>query len=164
VLNWYLQAIRRAKSKNEGHDYVLEPIYIFCSALVKYLYAGKLDAKSVMEFLDKEKDLQKNNVDDNADQEIIYLGNNVDNVNSDQASPSNFLMSELNQQTQHLPMDTANAYNAIFKRITDIRATDIKGWHHRPVYRVKMYIFVFIVFNINPCSLIDCLDVLLCLS
>jgi hypothetical protein len=112
---------------------------------VKYLYAGKLDAKSVIEFLDKERELQKKSIDNNTDQEVVYLGSNVvDNSTHDQAaSSSNLLMSELSQKTTHLPTDTANAYNAIFKRITDIKAADNKGWHHRPVYRVRSRYILF---------------------
>lgn len=133
-----MQAIRRTKFKNGRHNHVLEPIYIFCSALVKYLYAGKLDAKSVTKFLANERDLQNSSTDQDANQEVIYLGSNVDHSSSDQVSPNNLLLTELNQQTAHLPVDTAKAYNAILLRLTDIKTEDVKGWHHRPVYRVSM--------------------------
>lgn len=144
-----MQAIRRTKSKNGRHDHVIEPIYIFCSALVKFFYRGKIDAKTVQEYLSKEKSLQQQEVDP----DVVYIGSsNADDATTSQEqqqpnSAADKLLSGLNQYTAHLPVDTANAYNAIFNRIAEIRVADSKGWHHRPIYRVcankTIYDFTF---------------------
>lgn len=124
MYHWYLQAIKQAK--NSKFDKVLEPIYIFCSTLVKNLYRGKLDAKSVELLLANEKEI---NTESASEDDIIYMGSSTD------IEPN--VAKELSQYSQHLSPDIANAYHAIFQRIMDIRNADTKGWHHRPVYRVK---------------------------
>lgn len=147
MLDWYLQAIRRTKPKNGRHEHVLEPIYNFCSALVKFLYQGKMDASTVLVFLNKEKSLQQASSlkqQEDGDSDVVYMGSSADTMSAvpqeQRPAPSsaiNRVSNELKMHSAHLPDDTANAYNSIFKRITEIRAADSKGWHHRPVYRVS---------------------------
>ncbi|KAG1115147.1 hypothetical protein G6F42_014009 [Rhizopus arrhizus] len=154
VLDWYLQAIRRTKPKNGRHEHVLEPIYNFCSALVKFLYQGKMDASTVLVFLNKEKSLQQASSlkqQEDGDSDVVYMGSSADTMSAvpqeQRPAPSsaiNRVSNELKMHSAHLPDDTANAYNSIFKRITEIRAADSKGWHHRPVYRIAwMYYHVY---------------------
>ncbi|CEP09034.1 hypothetical protein, partial, partial [Parasitella parasitica] len=146
VLYWYLQAICRTKPKNGRHDHVLEPVYIFYSALVKFLYRGKIDAKTALDFLFKEKSLQE---PEEKDPNVVHASNLVEgNIATAQeqrpVSATDRLLNDLKRHSAYLPVDTANAYNAIFKRITDIRAADSKGWHHRPIYRIAwMYYHVY---------------------
>ncbi|KAI8639579.1 hypothetical protein BD408DRAFT_371457 [Parasitella parasitica] len=146
VLHWYLQAICRTKPKNGRHDHVLEPIYIFYSALVKFLYQGQIDSKTALDFLFKEKSLQG---PEEKDVEVVHVGNHADGVTAvvqeqRPVSATDKVLNDLKQHSAHLPVDTANAYNAIFKRITDIRTADSKGWHHRPIYRIAwMYYHVY---------------------
>lgn len=134
MYNWYLQAITRAKSKKSKHEHVLEPIYVLCSALVKNLYQGKIDAKSVEQILANEKEIGNRKTESASDDDVIYVGSSTDLPNNDATNIQ--ILKELTQYSQHLPPETANAYKAIFARITEIRNADTKGLHHRPVYRV----------------------------
>ncbi|GAN06215.1 hypothetical protein MAM1_0115c05695 [Mucor ambiguus] len=159
VLDWYLQAIRRTKLKNGRHEHVLEPIYNFCSALVKFLHQGKIDATTVLEFLNKEQLLQQasslKQQREEKDSDVVHMGSSVDNMvvvqtqeqqprPAPSSSATDRVLNELTIFSEHLPNNTANAYNSIFKRLVEIRAADSKGLHHRVIYRMAwMYYHVY---------------------
>ncbi|KAK4510606.1 uncharacterized protein ATC70_005037 [Mucor velutinosus] len=162
VLDWYLQAIRRTKLKNGRHEHVLEPIYNFCSALVKFLYQGKIDANTVLEFLNKEQLLQQasslkqQQQQGEKDPDVVFMGSSADNMAvvppqeqqqqrpAPSTSATDRVLNELAIFSGYLPVDTANAYNSIFKRLVEIRAADSKGLHHRVIYRMAwMYYHVY---------------------
>lgn len=140
------------KSHTSNVEPILEPIYIFCSYLAKYLYAGKIEPKDVEEFLAREKLLHQpasassvaggtggtvaattamETQNEAEQQEMISLSNN-----GPEASTS-ALMEELQLYSTHLPAETAHAYNAVFQRLEEIRVADKKSTHHRPFYRVS---------------------------
>ncbi|KAI7893343.1 uncharacterized protein EV154DRAFT_501727 [Mucor mucedo] len=134
VLEWYLQAIRRTNSKQGKHDQDLESIYIFCSYLVKYFYQGKLEAADVQEFLARERALHHVQTKDNvAEQEVVFLENSTDAVIAENSS---LLSKELKLQSGYLSEESANAYNAIFLRLSEMRIADNKSWQHRTIYRI----------------------------
>lgn len=158
VLDWYLQAVRRTNSKQGKHDQDIEPIYIFCSYLVKYFHQGKLEAIDVHELLASERALHNvQPMEDGTEQEVVFLGSSTDNSIAEKSS---LLLQELKPQTCHLPLETARAYNAVFLRLSEMRITDNKSWQHRTIYRVSkiVAIFITIIFNIQYFHL-DCLDV-----
>lgn len=131
----YLQAIRRTNSKQGKHDQDLESIYIFCSYLVKYFYQGKLEAADVQEFLARERALHHVQTKENvAEQEVVYLGSNI---GTNIAENSSLLLKELKLQSGHLLEESADAYNAIFLRLSEMRIADNKSWQHRTIYRVS---------------------------
>ncbi|KAL9554649.1 hypothetical protein MBANPS3_002732 [Mucor bainieri] len=170
VLDWYLQAIRRTKLKNGRHEHVLEPIYNFCSALVKFLHQGKMEAAAVLDFLNKEQLVQQASTlkqqqrqQDDKDPDVVYMGSSTDNMaavqdqqqqqqprpaaassSSSSSAVTDRVLNELIQFSAYLHADRANAYNAIFKRLVQVRAADSKGLHHRVIYRMAwMYYHVY---------------------
>ncbi|KAI9260891.1 hypothetical protein EDC94DRAFT_610142 [Helicostylum pulchrum] len=140
VLEWYMKAISRASSKSGKHELDFDPIYIFCSYLVKYFYQGKLQTKDVEELLAAESLLHKN-PHNAADQDIIFLGSSNDRTFADKCST---LFEELDQQTGHLPADCALMYNAIFIKLSEMRVNDSKNSQHRTIYRMAwMYYHIY---------------------
>ncbi|KAI9478245.1 MAG: hypothetical protein EXX96DRAFT_570148 [Benjaminiella poitrasii] len=144
VLDWYLQAIRKIKAKNGRYDHALEPIYLFYSALVKYLCKGELDTKTVEELLVNEKTLNVRTQEENSDQDVIYLASNTESTQKDLNSMPSQLMADLSRDTTHLTSEMANVYTTILQRLIGIRAADSKGVHHRVTYRLAwMYYHVY---------------------
>jgi hypothetical protein len=146
----YLQAIKRDLHQQQGdHDIDLEPLYTLCTALVKYLYNGKIEAAVVQECLEKEKELYNQRVKENSETVVNAEVHPINNgskpmdgvaiVNDDTtARESPFVYS------MHLPNDAACAYNGIFDRLSELRKMDKKKWHHRIVYRVSIILSFFL--------------------
>lgn len=131
-----MQAIKRTKFRKSKQDQQFEPIYIFCSYLVKYLHDGKLEAKDVLELLANEKALHKSPLTvQDSDPDIVFVGTGADITNST-------ISQELLSQSTHLSGETAHAYNAVFERLLEIRGVDSKNWQHRAIYRVKLLVTV----------------------
>jgi hypothetical protein len=96
-----------------------------------------LEAKDVIELLENEKALHKSpNTEEEADQEVMILGSSSDIKN---AGKSSAVLQELLSQLSHLPIETANAYNLVFQRLSEIRGVDSKNWQHRAIYRVSRF-------------------------
>lgn len=103
--------------------------------MVKYFYQGKLEAADVQEFLARERALHNVQTKDNvAEQEVVFLGNSTD---AGIAENSSLLSKELKLQSGYLSEESANAYNAIFLRLSEMRIADNKSWQHRTIYRVS---------------------------
>jgi hypothetical protein len=97
---------------------------------VKDLYHGRLDPRSVEGLLNE---ISHKKLGTSSDYDVV-ASSSAEAANGES---NNQILKELHQYTQHLPIETANAYNMIFIRITDIKNADAKGWQHRPVYRVS---------------------------
>ncbi|KAI9264814.1 hypothetical protein BY458DRAFT_513660 [Sporodiniella umbellata] len=123
ILDWYMKAIEESKKENPK-DFLVEPVYILCAALVKYLFKGEISASTVMEYLSKERALSQTLSVEGphaGDDDLIQTGR------------------------EHLPPDVAIAYEYIFKRLLDLVISDTKGWQHRPVYRLAwMHYYIFL--------------------
>lgn len=128
-----MKAISRTSAKAGKHEQDFDPIYIFCSYLVKYFYQGKLQTKDVAELLAAESALYKDPLNA-ADQDIIFLGSSNDRTFAEKSST---LLEELNQHTGYLPADCALMYNAIFIKLSEMRVNDSKNSQHRTIYRVS---------------------------
>lgn len=88
-----------------------------------------------MELLANERALHQSPIiNEDADQEVVILGSTLDLKNTEKSSA---LLQELQSQSSHLPIETANAYNLIFQRLSEIRGIDSKNWQHRAIYRVS---------------------------
>jgi hypothetical protein len=128
-----LKAISRTSQKSGKHEQDFDPIYNFCSYLVKYFYQGKLQPEDVGDLLAAESILHKNPTNE-ADQDIIFLGSNNDRTFAEKSSS---LFEELNQHVGHLHADCALMYNAIFVKLSEMRVNDNKNSQHRTIYRVS---------------------------
>lgn len=115
MLGWYIKAIQESK-KEHTRDLLIEPVYIFCAAIVKYLYRGKITTPVAIEFLCKERQVSQLSTENNGsyvfDHDLLQNGR------------------------ERLPPDVVKAYQLVFKRLLDLVNSDTKGWQHRPVYRV----------------------------
>ncbi|CAO3660434.1 unnamed protein product [Rhizopus stolonifer] len=123
VLGWYIKAIQESK-KEHPRDLLIEPVYIFCAAIVKYLYRGKITATVAIEFLCKERQVSQLSTEINGsyvfDHDLLQNGR------------------------ERLPPDVLKAYQLVFKRLLDLVNSDTKGWQHRPVYRLAwMHYYIF---------------------
>lgn len=114
---------------NEGtKDGPLEPVYLLCSYLTKYLYQQKISANLVMEYLQIEASIRAaqtaNGPSEEPEMNTLHTNSLEDHDMIESAAA-------------YMPLDVATAYSAILKRLVNIANTDTKNWHHRPVYRVK---------------------------
>lgn len=149
------------------------------------MYQGKIDANTALEFLNKEQLLQQasslKQQQEDKDSDVVYIGSSTDNMavvptqeqqqqqqQKQQQRPASSIsatdrvLNELATFSEYLPLDTAKAYNSIFKRLVEIRAADSKGLHHRVIYRVSQGQNE--VDEIANMCLLDGLDVLSCVS
>ncbi|KAI8080754.1 uncharacterized protein B0P05DRAFT_72267 [Gilbertella persicaria] len=139
VLSWYLKSVSCTKFKNERKEQ--ESVYVFYSALVKYLYQGKIDAQTVESYISAEHSLKKantTNVDQGIDQNIFEPTYHEGSLNNNQ------LMIPTTNLAIHLPSDVAHAYDLILQRLMSIRSIDSKTWFHNAIYRIAwMYFYVY---------------------
>ncbi|CEI91811.1 hypothetical protein RMCBS344292_06089 [Rhizopus microsporus] len=127
VLDWFIYAIRLGGHNEGSKEGPLEPVYILCSYLTKYLYQQKISTSLVMEYLRMEADIRAAQMTNGPPEE---LGMNTFHINS----VENHGLIE--NAAGYMPLDVASAYSAILKRLVDITHADTKNWHHRPIYRI----------------------------
>ncbi|OBZ89568.1 Histone transcription regulator 3 [Choanephora cucurbitarum] len=144
-LEWFLKLISQVKRTNERKDQ--EAVYIFYSALVKYLFQNKISAETALHYIATERSIQNkkkvdiNPIERNSADSTLSEVNNC----SDRITGTNIWATELNQYTSHLSSDTAHVYNTIFQRLMDIRSMDAKTPYHNAVYRISwMYRYVYL--------------------
>ncbi|KAI8145939.1 hypothetical protein BJV82DRAFT_29849 [Fennellomyces sp. T-0311] len=138
VLGWYREAVQKSPAKSGSHgnqEKILEPQYKLYSALVKYLYEGKIQPSDVSNYLDNWPSEQPPVETAYQQQQPSAIGDTGLTINSDGlVVPSQSMLSEVTPAQR--PHGTgSDPYDTIYSRLEEVRRSDKRKWHHRPIYR-----------------------------
>ncbi|KAI8333838.1 hypothetical protein BC941DRAFT_106385 [Chlamydoabsidia padenii] len=141
VLDWYVKSIRHYRDTG---NMPLEALYKLYATLLKYLYRGSIDTRDVFDYLNLVDAMQK--TDQHAGSALLSTAT----ATSPLPPPSLYHpVNDSNSVTGIVDLSTINeaqptqgsggrpeAFGRLFDKLTELRKSDKKHWHHRPVYKI----------------------------